>query len=387
MDLLAEETFEPVRRPLTEAHTLPPSCYTSREFYQREIDTVFNKCWNIVGREDYVKDPGDYFTPELVGIPLIVIRGRDGEIRAFVNSCRHRGSRLLDADGNCSAIMCPYHSWSYDLAGRLRSANGMAETTGFVAEAHGLVSIRLERWAGFIFVNFDREAASLAAYLGNLGNYVDSYDFPSMVTTKRWDFTLKTNWKNYVENSQEIFHLPTIHRATFGLIQAEWSHIDGAPGNFTILHSRLAQPTSRAVLDGDRGFAPIPNLRGRAAEGAQYILVYPCTIIGADLDLMWFRQMEPAGPDRVHYKVAFCFPPATAARPDFEEIAANYYKRAKIVIAEDNHAAEIQFAGLNQPFARAGRYSVREPLVHTIHNWLLDRMFGKLAQPARSAAE
>lgn len=378
MNLFDPETYAGLRRTLLDAETLPASCYTSPDFYAREVSEIFLKCWNLIGREDYVKAPGDYFTMCLAGVPLIILRGQDGNIRAFVNSCRHRGSRLLDGEGNCRLITCPYHAWSYETDGRVRGAMGMQETRDFDPAEYGLVTVKLESWAGFIFVNFDPESATLAAYLGDLSDHTWSYGFESMVTVGRKEFAVRANWKTYIENSLENFHLPTVHRRTIGGVKAIWTGIDGAPGNYVILHSKT--DSSRAVLSGDKGFGPIPTLRGRAAEGAQYILVYPCTVIGADLDCMWFKQMVPDGPDTMRNIAAFCFTKAAVESPDFAEIVQNYLKRFDLVIGEDNFISEQQYKGLNQPFARAGRFSKLEPLVHTIDNWIIDRVVGRASR-------
>lgn len=384
MDVLDPRAYEAVRRPLLEAETLPPQCYTSREFYDREVSEIFMKCWNLIGREDYVKEPGNFYAFKLVGIPAFVVRGRDAKIRAFINTCRHRGSRLLDGDGQCRSISCQYHGWTYELDGRLLAANGMEDTLNFSPSDYGLIEIKVDTWMGFLFVNFDNNCGSLRDYLGNLHEYTDSYGLESMVTTKRHDFRVHTNWKAYIENSQEIFHIPTIHRQTFGGLKADWTHVNGAPGNFTIQGTRLRNPTPRSVLAGQKGFDQIPTLRGPAAQGAQIILVYPCTIIACDLDCMWFRQMYPDGPDWVHFSYATCFPKRTVERPDFEEIVQNYYKRNDMSLAEDNSAMEMVLVGLSQPFGSAGRFSSREPLVHAIDNWILDRIFGAASQPQGS---
>ena len=100
VDLFEPDVYTGVRRSLLEATTLPPHCYTSPEFYQREVSNIFMKCWNLIGRVDYVKNPGDYFTRTLVGNSIIVMRGDDGKIRAFANSCRHRGAKLLEGEGS-----------------------------------------------------------------------------------------------------------------------------------------------------------------------------------------------------------------------------------------------------------------------------------------------
>jgi phenylpropionate dioxygenase-like ring-hydroxylating dioxygenase large terminal subunit len=385
MDLLDANAYAAVRKPLLEAETLPPACYTSHEFYQREVANIFLKCWNLIGRAEYVKNPGDYFTLSLVGVSLIIMRGDDGRIRAFINSCRHRGAKLLEGDGNCKAIRCPYHSWLYSTQGDLRASNGMQDTRNFEPSGFGLTEVRLDEWSGFLFVNLDPTSMTLREYLGDLDSFTQSYEFETMVTVKRKDLTVRTNWKSYIENSMENFHLPTVHQRTIGGVKAQWNPIDGAPGNFVLLQSRTT--ASRATLGGDAAFDRIATLRGPAAEGAQYILIYPCSVIGADLDCMWFKQMIPDGPDKVRYSAGFCFPRLSVERPDFHAVVQSYHKRFDLVISEDNGISELQLEGLSNPFSRAGRFSGMEPLVHTIDNWILDRVVGPLPLRRQTAAE
>ena len=192
---------------------------------------------------------------------------------------------------------------------------------------------------------------SLREYLGDIDTFTASYEFEKMVTVRRKDLTVRTNWKSYIENSLENFHLPTVHQGTIGGVKAQWNPIDGAPGNYVLLQSRTT--ASRATLGGDAAFDRIATLRGPAAEGAQYILIYPCSVIGADLDCMWFKQMAPDGPHMVQYSAGFCFPKASVERPDFAQIVPNYHKRFDLVISEDNGIAEAAVAGTS-PIRSAG---------------------------------
>ena len=153
-DILDPRHYAKVRLPQLEAETLPPWCYTSQEFYQREVERIFMRQWIFIGRGDRIPNPGDYVTLNPVGVPVIIVRGDDGGVRAFANTCRHRGTRLTDGDGNCRAFSCPYHGWAYGLDGRLISIAGMEQTANFDKEAFGLISIRLESWDGFLFINF-----------------------------------------------------------------------------------------------------------------------------------------------------------------------------------------------------------------------------------------
>ena len=146
--------YDTVFKPVEEAETLPPWCYSSEEFYQAEVKNLFMNTWNFFGHVDQVKEPGDYITVEYVGVPIIIVRGRDEVIRAFANYCRHRGAPVAKGEGNRTTFTCPYHSWTYDLTGELRGCPGMEKTENFDTEKHGLIPLRLETHACFIFINF-----------------------------------------------------------------------------------------------------------------------------------------------------------------------------------------------------------------------------------------
>jgi phenylpropionate dioxygenase-like ring-hydroxylating dioxygenase large terminal subunit len=149
--------YRNVRLPALEAETLPAWSYTAREFYDREVERIFRTEWNFIGRADEIAQRGDYRVFDLVGESIIVLRDREDRLRAFANTCRHRGTRLLDGAGNCKSIACPYHAWVYALDGSLISSLGMEETSGFDPAAFGLIPMRLEEWAGFLFINFAAE--------------------------------------------------------------------------------------------------------------------------------------------------------------------------------------------------------------------------------------
>ncbi len=154
-DIFDPAHYTATRRPLLEAETLPPWCYTSEEFYQREVERIFRKVWNFVGHVSQVALPGDYFALTFAGVPAIILRDLSGTLRAFANSCRHRGSALLEGSGNCRAIVCPYHSWTYSLDGILRAAPEMKETADFDLADAGLIPLRIDTWGGFLFLCFE----------------------------------------------------------------------------------------------------------------------------------------------------------------------------------------------------------------------------------------
>ncbi len=368
--------YESARKPLLEAETLPPDCYTSESFFRREVETIFLKVWNFIGREDRVPNPGDYAAFEFVGVPVVLVRGRDNEIRAFANSCRHRGAKVMQGEGNCTVMSCPYHAWTYAIDdGRLIGAMEMDETEGFQKKDFGLTELRLETWAGFLFLNFDHDAAPLSDWLGDLPEVLASYDLETMVTTRRVAYDLDCNWKIYVENAMESYHVPTVHQQT--LQKQNRDHNPPIPTNGEYCGLLTRHTGSRALLPGAKGFPYIPTLEGPAAEGTYYVLINPSTMFGLTFDCMWWLELHPVGAEKTRLIVGSCFPRQTTERDDFDELVGNYYDRWEKSIVEDNEISDIQQAGIRSPFVKPGRFSYMEPLVHTIDNWVLDRVLSK----------
>jgi phenylpropionate dioxygenase-like ring-hydroxylating dioxygenase large terminal subunit len=375
-ELFDPRRYDGVRRPLLEAETMPAWCYTSEAFYRREVERIFHKVWNFIGAADRLRDAGDYFTLTFAGVPVIVLRDRDGEVRAFANSCRHRGSALLEGSGKCRLIVCPYHSWSYHLDGTLAGAPEMQKSRDFDPNAYGLLPIRIDSWGGFLFINFDREAAPLADYLGDLPERVAPYGLADMACARRKEYVMDCNWKLFVENAKESYHIGTVHRRTINKYASARSSgywIEEAKGEYCTTFAQ--HEGSMALLKGDAGFPPIESLEGlREAGGTRAPLIYPSTYLACTIDCAWYLELHPLGPGRTRLVHGALFPKDRLTRPDFADIAKNYYKRWDITIEEDIVASERQQRGLESPFALPGRFSYREPLVHQIDNWILDRV-------------
>jgi len=161
-----DDVFEPshyagVRRRWDTAETLPGWCYTSPRFYQRDRERTFFRYRNCIG-QSRVPEPGSYLAFYFIGVPLIVVRGADREIRAFVNSCPHRGSQIVEGgEGTCMRLQCPYHNWTFALDGSLYATPMFEESAVSKKADHGLRRIRLELWAGLMWINFNSDSPSL----------------------------------------------------------------------------------------------------------------------------------------------------------------------------------------------------------------------------------
>ena len=379
--IFAPDLYAEVRRPILEASLLPPWCYTSEEFYAREVREIFMKVWNLAGRVEQIPQSGDYVTLELAGVPVIILRDDNHEVRAFANTCRHRGCRLLTGTGSLDRyIRCPYHSWAYAFDGRLAGAPGMKETLGFDLSRVRLHPIRLQTWEGFMFICFDESAAGLMDYLGDFPERFAMYRFGDMVLTRRTENVVECNWKLLVENAMEGYHTGTVHGGSLGYQELV---LEDTRGEWvTAFHE---SDKSIATLPGEtRSLPRIESLTGRAARGTYFVLLYPGSTLACNQDGVFFIQQHPEGPARTRISLNSCFPKRTAESEDFEEVVAQYYHRLDTSVPEDFWISEEQQAGLASPFSSTSRLSSEEPLVHSIANWVLDRVLDPV--PRASAA-
>ena len=370
--------FAAARREAAEVETPPPWYYTSEEFFAREVERIFARVWNCVGRVERVPNPGDFVTVELVGRPLIVVRGRDGVIRAFANSCRHRGARMLEGGGNCkAAIKCPYHGWVYALDGTLQGAPDMEETKGFDRAHYGLAPVRLEVSHGFLFVNLDPDAAPLSDYLADFAETFAPYDLANMVSVKRTEFEAACNWKASAEVFVEYYHTATVHPTSLNMTQRTVNPPYETRGNFATMFS--AHKGSRALIEGrgHKPLDPIPTLFGPAQEGTRFSLLYPGTALGCTIDAMWFIECYPVSAGHTRYAVNGCFHRSALDHPEFEALARGYHERWETAVREDNEALERQHRGLLSPLARPGRVQpTLESIVPMLARWVTDRVIG-----------
>jgi choline monooxygenase len=193
------------------AWTLPAHLYIDAATAAEENDRIFSRTWQVVGHRDQAALAGDYFTTELVGEPLLIARGADQKLRGFYNVCRHRAGPPAQGCGSRKLFRCIYHGWTYNLDGTLNHATEIEGVEGFKAEDFALAPVRCEEWFNLIFVNLDLNAPSLLASLGELPNQAERFPFETMKRFERRTYDMKCNWKTYVDNYLEGYHLPTVH--------------------------------------------------------------------------------------------------------------------------------------------------------------------------------
>jgi len=200
---------------------VPVEPFISTDYLARERETIFKRCWLNIGRVEQVLNPGDFFTKELeiCNANVLVLRGRDGELRAFHNVCQHRGNRLIwEQNGNCgSHISCRYHGWSYDSTGALALATDPENFWSLQPEAHHLAPISVDTWKGFIFINLEAKPVEpLGEYLGPLADQLEDYPFEQLTTCFAYSVRERANWKITATSQEEGYHVPYIHHQSHG---------------------------------------------------------------------------------------------------------------------------------------------------------------------------
>ena len=192
---------------------LAPWTYTNPEFFELDYDAFFLRRWQFVGHANDVREAGDYLTHDIGRDNVVVIRGKDNQLRAFKNVCRHRASRLLQGSGNCpGTLRCPYHGWTYQLDGSLMAVPQEEQFPTLDKSQHGLHEIQLESFHGLLFVRVKGHGPSLAEHFGDMGRYLEMYDVANYemcaeTTTQVWNCNWKVAWDNYLEN----YHIPIGH--------------------------------------------------------------------------------------------------------------------------------------------------------------------------------
>jgi choline monooxygenase len=196
---------------ISRAWSIPAPFYTDPQLFARERDRIFARTWQVVGHRDQLIKPGDFFTTQLMDEPLLLVRGAQGELRGFYNVCRHRAGPPAEGCGSRKLFRCGYHGWTYGLDGLLISAPEFEGQAGFDAKEFALAPVRAEEWFNLIFVNLDVGAESLVKSMGRLPLQAERFGFAGMKLFERRTYDMKCNWKTYVDNYLEGYHLPSVH--------------------------------------------------------------------------------------------------------------------------------------------------------------------------------
>lgn len=347
---------------LARAFTLPARWYIDPRFLELEKDKVFWRTWQVVGREDLVARVGDYFACEVTGEPLVVTRGTDGVLRAFSNVCRHRAGAVAVGKGNRKSLQCMYHGWTYGLDGTLLTAPEMEEVL-WQRDEFCLPSVRVDSWGGFIFVNLDPNAPALLEFLGDIPEKVEKagYNLAEMRSVERRDYYLDCNWKVYVDNYLEGYHVPIAHPGLFRELDYEQYRVDTFR-YYSSQYAPIRELKPGQVPGRDRRYVRT----GEAEEQALYLWIFPNLMLNIYLDNMSSNIILPLGTDKTLTIFEWFFKePGTG---EGWESMQQIIKFSDEIQQEDIGICETVQKGLHSKTYNQGRFSVkRENGVHHFH--------------------
>jgi choline monooxygenase len=356
---------------IARAWTLPSFLYTELGVFAAEKGKIFSRTWQVVGHASQVAAAGDYFTTELLGEPLVFVRGLDGRLRGFYNVCRHRAGPPAEGCGSRKLFRCGYHGWTYGLDGALISATEIEGVEGFCAEDFALKPVRTEEWFNLVFANLDPEARPLRECLGELPRQAEKFSFTDMKLFERRTYDMQCNWKAYVDNYLEGYHLPSVHpglnrELDYNAYVVE-PHAQGSEG-----YVRQFSPI-RGAQPGDA----TPRRYERAREDlaspltTDYFWIFPNWMLNCYPDNVSLNIVLPVGPERTLAIFEWYLPekdhssPAAKASVEFSDQ----------IQVEDVAICEAVQKNLRSRSYSRGRYSVKqEKGVHAFHRMYAECM-------------
>ena len=341
---------------LGSAATLPSRCYNDGRFLDVERERVFARTWQLVGREDQVSIPGRFFTAEVAGEPLLIARGADSRLRALSNVCRHRAGPVAAGEGQCQAFRCGYHGWSYALDGRLLNTPEFDGVENFRKEEHGLPQFRLESWMGLLFVNLDDNSPALAETLEDLPARLAGRGLEAMRPAARKEWTVECNWKVYVDNYLEGYHIPIVHPSLMKELDYA-RYVTETSRCYSLQHSPI------------RESGPGRLKRKGGGDEALYFWIYPNLMLNVYPDNFSTNLILPLGHERTLTVFEWFFPDPDKA--ETREAVRSTVEFSDEIQLQDIAICEAVQKGLKSRTYDRGRYSVRrENGVHHFHSLL-----------------
>ncbi|OLE55640.1 MAG: (2Fe-2S)-binding protein [Acidobacteria bacterium 13_1_20CM_3_53_8] len=354
-----EYSFE---KRLAAASTIPARLYTDPEALEEEKRKVFGRTWQLVGHTEQVAEPGQYFTTTIADEPLIVARGADATLRAFSNVCRHRAGPVASGAGSCKNFRCGYHGWTYALDGSLIATREFDGVENFSREENCLPQFRVETWGALVFVNLDNDSAPLLEFLEDIPARVGDRNFEGMKLAQAKDWYVNCNWKVYVDNYLEGYHIPIVHPALnreldYARYRTETKRF------YSIQHSPIRQDRATRLQANS------------TSDEAQYFWLFPNLMLNVYPDNYSTNLIVPLSAEKTLTIFEWYFRDI-----DNDETQAALKRTVEFsdeIQREDISICEAVQRGLRSRTYRAGRYSVkRENGVHHFHGLLSQFLSG-----------
>ena len=354
-------------RPFGESRMLPPAAYTSAEVFAWEREHFFGGGWTCAGHASLVPSAGDQLAVEAGAGGAVIVRGEDGIIRAFANTCRHRGHELLPCSSgakprpavNARAIVCPYHSWAYSLSGELRGAPGYR---GLPSREWSLRELPAAEWHGLIFVDGSGGAAGPLP-LSLLDPVVAPYEPSRLVVAATQRYDAAANWKILTENYHECYHCSAIHPELCRVSPPRSGENYASSGSWIGGWMSLRDGAATMSLDGHSDGVPLRGLSAAERRTVAYVAIFPNVLLSLHPDYVMTHRLVPLAADRTLIECTWAFAPGAASAPGFDpSYAVDFWD---LTNRQDWAACESVQRGLGSPFASPGPLSPDEDAVYS----------------------
>jgi len=373
------------RRPFRAASLLPARAYHDEAVWAIEREQWFFTDWVCVGRDEDVAAPGTYRRLDFLGEDVVLVRARDGVLRAFYNVCRHRGTCIVEAaSGTAPRFQCPYHAWIYDLDGTLLRARHTDDLVDFRPEDFGLTPIRLATWQGFVFLCFSEQTPPLEAYMGDWFEHHAGYgrDYAGLRRAARLEYDVAANWKIVAENYSECYHCPGVHPLLNQLTPYDQGEDFFPQGPWKGGWMRFADGFQTMSMDGDRHGRPLlPHTSAIDARRIYYYILWPNLIVSVHPDYVLTHQAWPDGPERTRVTCDLYVHSGDVGAVSVSD-AVEFWD---LTNRQDYHVVELQQRGTRSRSWVAGRYSNQEAAVHAFDLMVMDRYAQDGRRTAREA--
>ncbi|MDC3030604.1 Rieske 2Fe-2S domain-containing protein [Candidatus Pelagibacter sp.] len=386
--ILDIEKINNVDRPIEVANGLPNECYTNQDYLAHEKEKIFYNKWTVIGVGSSIPKIGDAKPYNLLGIPLILIRDKNMDVRVFHNVCSHRGFKLLDKACTLkNVIRCPYHSWAYDFNGQLVATPHIGglnnhQSTNFNKTKSNLKEVKTKLWMDIIFVNINSNELDFDQYVKPLeerwSKFINKDDQKLIVKSNDhgyFSLEVKANWKFAIENYCESYHLPTIHPGLNKISNInDHYHIQGLPNRFAGQGSKKYDQ----IVKGNKIFDTFPNWEKSMLKNSEYIALFPNVMIGLHVDHFYVFWLEPLAMNKTKEHMQMYYVGEESANGEqLKEMRKQNLKFWKDVMFEDINAVEGMQEGRNSPVYNGGNFSpIMDQPTHQFHKWVAQNLIG-----------
>ncbi len=380
MSTVEQRSLEGVKAPIEEARGLPNRHYIDPNVYAIERRKLFFSTWAAIGFGKDLPEPGDAVPITFLGMPLLAVRDREGKLRVFQNTCRHRGMILIEEPTKIrGAIRCPYHSWAYALDGSLRrtphvGGSGENSHPAICRDELGLYEVRSTVWMDVIYVNIDGKAPSFEEHAGHLIARWSEFEQPLYHSGPDSSFSLEVdcNWKLAVENYCESYHLPWVHPGLNSYSKLEDHYHIEEPGFFSGQGTRVYRP----MMDesGNR-FSNFKGLSPAWETAGEYVALYPNVLLGVHRDHYYAILLEPAGQSKTVERVEIYYASDAMRNSDWAGMRAANTRLWRGVFEEDVFVVEGMQRGRYGELFDGGKFSpAMDGPTHCFHRWVAERL-------------